>query len=240
MSARTTRTRLLAASTIAVAAFALTACGTADGVRDEGASAGTHSSARPGDRGRTSGAATTARAAGTGTGAGTANGTGKTSGGTAASTAAGATGSAGSAGGTRTRHPACGAATTRTTATVVSRPLNHLLLTVTNKGSRTCDLTGYPIVRFGEAQAVPPVAEETHPQAVVTLAPGESGYAGVVLSAADGSGVHGYTARTLEVLFGDRGANGGARPALPAKGVYVDETLTVTYWQQDLDTALSY
>lgn len=148
----------------------------------------------------------------------------------------------GSAGGngSGTRNPACVAATTRTTATVVSRPLNHLLLTVTNKSSKNCDLTGYPIVRFSEAQSVPPVAEETHPQAVVTLAPGESGYAGVLLSAADGSGVHGYTAKTLEVYYGDQGRNGSARPALPAKGVYIDEKLTVTYWQQDLDTALSY
>ena len=122
-------------------------------------------------------------------------------------------------------------------ATVVSRPLNHLLLTVTNTGTRNCDLTGYPIARFGEAQSVPPVAEETHPQAVVTLAPGESGYAGVLLSAADGSGGNGYTAKTLQVGF-DKGR--GATPALPAKGVYVDDRLTVTYWQQTLDDALGY
>ncbi|MEU8795496.1 DUF4232 domain-containing protein [Streptomyces sp. NPDC048643] len=237
MSARTIRTRLLAASTIALTAFALTACGNGDGVRDEGPSAGARSSARPSE-----GAAggTTAKPAGTRTATGSTNGT-KGTGTTTGSKGTGATGSTGgSAGknGSGTRNPACVGATTRTTATVVSRPLDHLLLTVTNKGSKNCDLTGYPIVRFSEAQSVPPVAEETHPQAVVTLAPGESGYAGVLLSAADGSGVHGYTAKTLEVYFGDKG--GSARPALPAKGVYIDEKLTVTYWQQDLDTALSY
>lgn len=116
-------------------------------------------------------------------------------------------------------------------------PLNHLLLTVTNTGSKNCDLTGYPIARFGEAQSVPPVAEQTHPQAVVTLAPGESGYAGVLLSAGDGSGGNGYTAKTLVVGFA-KGAT--STPALPAKGVYVDDKLTVTYWQQSLDDALSY
>ncbi|MBB6419185.1 hypothetical protein HDC93_004787 [Streptomyces sp. AK010] len=29
-------------------------------------------------------------------------------------------------------------------------------------------------------------------------------------------------------------------PALPAKGVYYDSTLTVTYWLRDMDDALSY
>ncbi|MFG2453045.1 DUF4232 domain-containing protein [Streptomyces sp. NPDC048512] len=238
MSARTTRTRLLAASTIALAAFALTACGNGDGVRDEGPSAGARSSARPSEG--TAGG-TTAKPAGTRTTTGSTSGS-KNSGTTTGSKGTGGTGSTGGSAGGKggTRNPACVAATTRTTATVVSRPLNHLLLTVTNKSSKNCDLTGYPIVRFSEAQSVPPVAEETHPQAVVTLAPGESGYAGVLLSAADGSGVHGYTAKTLEVYYGDQGRNGSARPALPAKGVYIDEKLTVTYWQQDLDTALSY
>ncbi len=60
---------------------------------------------------------------------------------------------------TATRNPACNGANSKTTATEVSRPLNHLLLTVTNTGAKNCDLTGYPIARFGEAQSVPPVAE---------------------------------------------------------------------------------
>ncbi|MFE9810945.1 DUF4232 domain-containing protein [Streptomyces sp. NPDC005548] len=241
MSARTTRTRLLAVPAIALAAFALTACGNGDGVRDEGPSAGARSSARPDDQNRTTGGGTTAKPAGTGTTPGSTNGskgTGSTTGSKGTGSTTGSAGGSTGQNGGGTRNPACVGANTRTTATVVSRPLNHLLLTVTNKGSKTCDLTGYPIVRFSEAQSVPPVAEETHPQAVVTLAPGESGYAGVLLSAADGSGVHGYTAKTLEIYFGDKG--GSARPALPAKGVYIDEKLTVTYWQQDLDTALSY
>jgi hypothetical protein len=132
---------------------------------------------------------------------------------------------------------ACDGSNTRTAATEVTRPLNHILLTVTNTGSKSCDLVGYPAVRFDEAQAVPPVAEETRPQAVVTLSPGESGYAGVLLAAGDGSGAHGYTARHLEVFFH---SGRSAKPALPAKGVYVDENLTVTYWQSSLADALTY
>ncbi|MFB7248717.1 hypothetical protein CW362_31435 [Streptomyces populi] len=250
MSARTTRTRLLAATTVALAALALSACDNGKGVRSEGPGGGSStasgSSARPASP--TAGGGTTAKPADTGTGTGgsagrshakgSGSGTGSTGGATGGSAGKDGAGSkGGSPARTGTRNVACDGSDTRTTATVVSRPLNHLLLTVTNTGTRNCDLTGYPIARFGEAQSVPPVAEETHPQAVVTLAPGESGYAGVLLSAADGSGGNGYTAKTLEVGF-DKGR--GATPALPAKGVHVDDRLTVTYWQQSLDDALGY
>jgi hypothetical protein len=122
---------------------------------------------------------------------------------------------------------------------VVSRPLNHLLLTVTNTGSKNCDLVGYPAVRFTGAQSVPPVVEESKPQAVVTLAPGESGYAGVLLSMADGSGTDGYTAKTLAVFFNTTSTS-AARPSLPAKGVYIDNSLSVTYWQSDMADALAW
>jgi hypothetical protein len=123
-------------------------------------------------------------------------------------------------------------------ATVVSRPLNHLLLTITNTGSKNCDLTGYPAVRFDQAQSVPPAFEDSKPQAVVTLAPGESGYASVLLSAADGSGSHGHTAKSLAVSFG--GGASVARPSLPAKGVYIDDSIGVSYWQSTMADALAW
>ncbi|MFF1626631.1 DUF4232 domain-containing protein [Streptomyces sp. NPDC058272] len=241
MSARTARTRLLAATTVALAALALTACDNGQGVRDEGPSS---SASKPSTQpGRSSGSTSTGGAGGStakpagnsgtttgGTTGGTTNGS---TGGSTGKTTGGTTGGAGST----TRNTPCTGANTKTTATEVTRPLNHLLLTVTNTGSKNCDLTGYPKARFSEAQAVPPVAEETHPQAVVTLAPGESGYAGVLLSGGDGSGANGYTAKTLTISF-DSGST--ARAALPAKGVYVDDKLTVTYWQQSLDDALTY
>ncbi|MFE4998706.1 DUF4232 domain-containing protein [Streptomyces mirabilis] len=236
MSARTARTRLLAATTVALAALALTACDNGKGVRDEGPSAASHSSSQP--TASTADGGTTAKPAGE-TGGSTAAPKKTTTPGTTTAGTSGGSGSAGKNGGgtTTTRNPACNGANTKTTATEVSRPLNHLLLTVTNTGAKNCDLTGYPIARFGEAQSVPPVAESTHPQAVVTLTPGESGYAGVLLSAADGSGSNGYTAKTLVVGFA-KGSS--ATPALPAKGVHVDDKLTVTYWQQSLDDALAY
>jgi hypothetical protein len=119
-----------------------------------------------------------------------------------------------------------------------------MLLTVTNTGSTTCYLYNYPALQFTGAQAVPPAIDDSHPQAVVTLDPGESGYASVQLSATDGSGTNGYTAKTLAVHFYGRSGTGSvgaaAHPALPAKGLYIDSTLTTTYWQQTMDDALNW
>ncbi|MEU6848412.1 DUF4232 domain-containing protein [Actinacidiphila alni] len=138
----------------------------------------------------------------------------------------------------------CDGSNTKTVAAPIARPVNHLLLTVTNTGSRTCFLYAYPALRFGEAQAVPPAIEDSHPQAVVTLDPGESGYASVRLSAGDGTGTHGRTEHSLTVYFYDRTLSastpGPAQPPLPAKGVHIDDSLTTTYWQQSLSDALTW
>ncbi|MEU3282037.1 DUF4232 domain-containing protein [Streptomyces antibioticus] len=227
---RIRRTRSLLAVT-ALTALALTACENGTGTRDEGASAlpGTPSASASASAAPTGGSTTTP--------AKVDNRDGNKSG-----------TKDNAKGGSKTPAPAtrvlCNGSTTRVTARPVPRPLNHMLLTVTNTGSRTCDLTYYPVLRFDEMQWVPRAAEETHPQAVVSLAPGESGYAGVLLSAADGSGDGGTTAEKLTVAFqgmtpnSDGGAS--ATPALPAEGVYYDSSLTVTYWQQDREGALSW
>lgn len=138
----------------------------------------------------------------------------------------------------------CEGSNTRTVATLVQSPLNHMLLTVTNTGSRRCYLYTYPALRFAGAQAVPPVIEASIPQAVVTLDPGESGYASVTLSAGDGSGSNGRTEKSLTVYFQGRSGNGSvgasARPSLPATGVYIDDSLKTTYWQQSMASALAW
>ncbi|MZD55423.1 DUF4232 domain-containing protein [Streptomyces sp. SID5606] len=123
------------------------------------------------------------------------------------------------------------------TAANAPRPINHLLLTATNTGSKTCALPPYPAARFGEAQSVPPVAESSKPQALTTLAPGESGYAGVRLSSGDGSGENGYETDSLAIPFEDGSI---ATVKLPSGGVYVDTALTVTYWQTSAANALEY
>ncbi|MFD0066528.1 DUF4232 domain-containing protein [Streptomyces sp. NPDC056690] len=233
------RVRLLtAAATVALAALSLTACDNGGGVRDEGASQQPSKSApADGDNGKDTSAGSTTDDR-TGTGTGTANG----------ATATKPKPRPASTGRTNptasTSRVTCNGSTVKVTAQSVSRPVNHMLLTVTNTGSKRCDLYGYPAVRFGEAQSVPPVIEDSQPQAVVSLPPGQSAYAGVALSGGDdGGGSNGRTEKTLEVFFQGRNTNDGgpgAKAALPAKGAYIDDSLKVTYWQQSMSDALAW
>ncbi|MBJ6633996.1 DUF4232 domain-containing protein [Streptomyces sp. I5] len=249
---RTSRLQLLAAAGVAVASLALTACQDGTGTRDEGASASQPVASAPSDA---SSQAPEESASGSGGNGSTANGSTGSGGDTAGSgesgSGSGSKGSSagkGSAPGGSDDAPAtfnpCNGSNTSVSAAPVSRPVNHMLITVKNTGSKNCDLTYYPVLRFDEMQWVPQPVEESKPQAVVTLAPGESAYAGVLLSAADGSGTGGATGKKLTVGFQGRTPNsdGGpaAIPSLPAAGVYYDSSLTVTYWQSSTDDALTY
>ncbi|MEU1365886.1 DUF4232 domain-containing protein [Streptomyces sp. NPDC005803] len=165
----------------------------------------------------------------------------------------GSSSGSGSAGGTSTDKPqgddeavqvACTGANTKLTMTQVQRPINHMLLTMTNTGSKACNAYFYPYLRFGEAQSVPNTVEDSKPQAVRTINPGESVYTGVMTSAADGSGSNGYSTKDLSVSFQNRAGNSdgtGSAVTVPlAKSVYVDSSLSVTYWQTSMDDALQY
>jgi hypothetical protein len=225
MSARTTRIHLLAATAITIATLALTACNSDDDTQDEGAS------------GTPAETANEEETTGGGQNADQDNGqnadqdNGQDSGQDDDSGSGDDSGSS--------LNGQCDGSNTETTVSEVSRPLNHLLVTVTNTGSESCDLLDYPMLRFEEAQSVPPVFEDSKPQSVVTLAPGDSGYASVLLAAADGSGENPVTADSLEIFFGAENDN-SATPPLPEGGVSFDETLTVTYWQQEMDDALTW
>ncbi|QER84844.1 DUF4232 domain-containing protein [Streptomyces tendae] len=252
---RTSRLHLLAAAGVTVATLALTACQDGTGTRDEGASAARPAATAGTDTSSPSPAESASRGAGTDANGGSAN-EGSPNGGSGTGVD---TSGKGDSGGGRTGQgtkdekgsgdaPAtftsCNGSNTAVSAQPVSRPVNHMLITVENTGTMNCNLTYYPVLRFDEMQWVPQPVEESKPQAVVTLAPGESAYAGVLLSAADGSGSGGATGKKLAVGFQGRTPNssGGpsAIPALPAKGVYYDSTLTVTYWQYSMDDALTY
>ncbi|WNE97990.1 DUF4232 domain-containing protein [Streptomyces luomodiensis] len=238
---RNSRTRLLtAAATVAIAAFSLTACGEdGSGVRSEGASSSSASSSQEDAK---------TNATGSKSDTDVSSESGKRS-----QTGGSDSGDSGDSGASATKDTkdaddaegvTCQGSNTKTVAAPLNRPVNHMLLTVTNTGSSNCYLYNYPAVQFGEAQSVPPVIEDSKPQAVVTLAPGESGYASVNLSAADGSGTNGHTVKSLTVYFQGRTADedvpSAAHPSLPAKGVYVDDSLKVTYWQQSMDDAISW
>ena len=118
-----------------------------------------------------------------------------------------------------------------------------MLLTVTNTGSKACNAFYYPFLKFGEAQSVPAGPSRTASRRPSSPSPpGESAYAGVTTSSADGSGTGGYSTQDLAVGFQDRnsGAAGGMVDVPLGKDVYVDSTLTVTYWQSEMDNALMY
>ncbi|MEU3899487.1 DUF4232 domain-containing protein [Streptomyces sp. NPDC045251] len=233
MSTRTARrTRLFAATTVALAALALTACESGDS-SDTGAPAPSSSTPAGGN----SEQPPAGNEAGDGTEANGSKGTNGSADTPDEGSAAGESDAASDSDSDSDLPGKCSAADVKITATKVARPINHLLLTATNTGSKTCMLPPYPAARFGEAQAVPPVAEATKPQSLTGVEPGKSGYAGVVLSAGDGSGENGYETNTLTVPFEDGSI---ATVALPAGGVYVDSALTVTYWQTDMDAALGH
>ncbi|MEV5182338.1 DUF4232 domain-containing protein [Streptomyces werraensis] len=249
---RTSRLQLLAAAGVAVASLALTACQDGTGTRDEGASdtqpvasapSGASSQAPEESASGSGGNGSTANGSGSNGSGGEAAGSGDSGSGSKGSSAGKGTASGGSDDAPATFNP-CNGSNTSVSAAPVSRPVNHMLITVKNTGSKNCDLTYYPVLRFDEMQWVPQPVEESKPQAVVTLAPGESAYAGVLLSAADGSGSGGATGKKLAVGFQGRTPNsdGGpaAIPSLPAAGVYYDSSLTVTYWQYSMDDALTY
>lgn len=233
-----------------LAALALTACDDGTGTQDEGAArpaASATASTAPATDAPATGSARTSGTPGTADTGGTSGGSngGESEPGTGKATGHTPGKSTGRTAGKGT--PArvfCHGGNTTVTARPVPRPLNHLLVTVENTGSKPCDLTYHPVLRFDAMQWAPRPVADSKPQAVTTLAPGEKGYAGVSLSAADGSGEAGTTGRELTVGFQGRTPNsdGGptAIPALPAGGVYYDSTLTVTYWLRDMDDALSY
>lgn len=151
---------------------------------------------------------------------------------------------AGRGGNATVGHTACDAAKVRIAATVLTRPVNHLLLTATNTSGAPCDLHFSPDLRFDDAPSPLPALPASKPQAVVTLAPGASGYAGVLTSSADGSGRHGRMMTSLSVSLPGRdgkGSIGGPTAVeLPGGAAYVDDSAWVTYWRADLSEATAW
>ncbi|MGA5573809.1 DUF4232 domain-containing protein [Streptomyces koyangensis] len=141
-----------------------------------------------------------------------------------------------------TKTTSCTAKGTKVTVTDAPRPINHLLIKATNTSDTTCHLYYAPYLRFDQAQSAVPFIEESKPQAVVTLAPGESGYAGVLTSTPDGS--HPYDATSLTLYYAARSGQGStgapSHPALPFDSVRVDSSNAVTYWQTSAADALMW
>ncbi|GAA2724536.1 MULTISPECIES: DUF4232 domain-containing protein [Streptomyces] len=125
----------------------------------------------------------------------------------------------------------------------VSRPINHALLVATNTGSAPCNAVRAPFVGFDDSQYVLGSLEASAPQAVVTLQPGQSAYAGIKTSTADDSANWGYFAKTARISLDTGDGSGGSTSTvtvrLPQK-TWIDDTAWVTYWQTDAESALSW
>src|SRR5689334_10182100 len=72
----------------------------------------------------------------------------------------------------------CTGGNTKVVVTKLTRPANHWLITATNTGRNLCNAYYAPFLGFEHDQSTTAVIEGSQPQAVVTLAPGESAYAG--------------------------------------------------------------
>ncbi|MFE9253284.1 DUF4232 domain-containing protein [Streptomyces sp. NPDC007088] len=133
----------------------------------------------------------------------------------------------------------CTVANSKIRMSVPSRPINHLLLTLTNESGKRCYAYGAPYLGFDGDQSSAPWIEDSRPQAVVTLEPGEHAYASVLLS---GDGDHGRKAKEMKLAMSGRamaGSVGGlATTPVPGGSVYVDDDLAVSFWQTDAATAL--
>ncbi|MFF1836114.1 DUF4232 domain-containing protein [Streptomyces sp. NPDC058231] len=238
------RTTALAATAL-LAALSLTACSGDDGDSSDNGKAG--SSASAADATGKQSSSPTAAPDKDGTDADSDSGTGSTSGNSAAPAKSGGkntTGSTDQAGSTKTSTPVtCVGENTKITVSKVSRPINHLLLTMTNTGSRTCYAYYAPKLRFDDAQAVFPILDDSKPQAVVTLQPGQSAYAAIGLAGEDDQ-KNLHKATRLGVHFSSKNPAGdtGTAPAeltLPADTYWGDNGF-VTYWQTEMADALTY
>ncbi|MEU2874339.1 DUF4232 domain-containing protein [Streptomyces olivoreticuli] len=159
---------------------------------------------------------------------------------TAAALAGTATQAQAAPAGDPTAVPACSFQDTKATVQDLQTPINHHLLTLTNTGDSRCIAYGAPWTTFGARQDLAGVVEDSQPQSTVVLDPGQSAYAGILLSSAEGS--DGHRAANIEVALSDRDGGeqrgGHVLPALP--DTWVDNTVRVTYWQSGVDDAVRY
>ncbi|MFE9123569.1 DUF4232 domain-containing protein [Streptomyces sp. NPDC007172] len=253
---RTTFRIAAAATTTLVAALALTACGGGSGSGDTKAgdkpaassvaTPATGDGQAPAANDSAGATAGDSRNSGSGTGSSGTGSSGTGSSGTGSGKHAGTPAKADgkptkkpSAGG-RTVDTPCTGANVKLTATPVTRPINHILLTVTNTGKTLCNAYGAPSISFSkDAQSPVQIDRDTIPQAVVTLSPGASAYV-MVRTLGEDDGGKAYNADHVTVYFHGRSGNESTGPsayaALSKSVAVVDSQAMATYWQSDLST----
>ncbi|GAA2958664.1 MULTISPECIES: DUF4232 domain-containing protein [Streptomycetaceae] len=217
------RTTVLAATTAAVLALALTACGD-NGTGTKSAGAATDGSAPA------SSSATPAQNAGAAKDSGTAQaGTSDKAGGTR--TAAGTKGTSGSS----SSAPLCTTKDLKIGAELQDGPpYTHIVLTAKNSSGHSCRMEGFPEIRFLEnARGTVPAVAKSKPAAPVVLEAGAPAYALVKLS----DGGMDEDVETVKDFSVTLQGNGGMAivKAPGAEGISVDPAVWATgYWTYEL------
>ncbi|WP_436790041.1 DUF4232 domain-containing protein [Yinghuangia sp. YIM S10712] len=119
----------------------------------------------------------------------------------------------------------------------------HLLITVQNAGSTTCNLYRYPYVLLGNGQAPAPVIEDSDPDPgmPVTLAPGDEAYAAMVLNGPMDEYEVNSISLTLQGSTSGSTAGGPVDVPMPgATPLYANDFQRVTYWTTAPGFALDF
>ncbi|MEU6209809.1 DUF4232 domain-containing protein [Streptomyces sp. NPDC047023] len=119
---------------------------------------------------------------------------------------------------------------------------SKLLLTAANKGTKSCLLTAYPVLRVKDGNGrLVAVFENSRPAAPVVLEPGKEAYAGLLLR----QGAKSAGTLTTDLALAPHGQDPqentgeGTLLELPTGGVYMDAKARVTYWQSTSESAAS-
>jgi hypothetical protein len=109
--------------------------------------------------------------------------------------------------------------------------VRHLMLVATNTSAKRCDVANYPEVTLGDAKRPAPVKAGTDSGEVITVAPGEQAYAGVL---ATGGQMDTYTVKFIAVSLGSPGGEAPAptavRVKMPVTSFEADDGQLVTSW----------
>ncbi|MGW0661039.1 DUF4232 domain-containing protein [Streptodolium elevatio] len=119
----------------------------------------------------------------------------------------------------------------------------HLLITVQNAGSTTCDLYRHPYILLGNGRAPAPVIEDSDPDpgVPVTLAPGKEAYAAMVLNGPMDE--YEVTSISLTLQGSAPGSKAGGPIDVPMPGatpLYANDFQRVTYWTTAPGYALDF
>ncbi|MGW2225237.1 DUF4232 domain-containing protein [Streptomyces formicae] len=131
----------------------------------------------------------------------------------------------------------CTAALTR--ASVADDPEGDLMLTVTNTSGAPCTAYGAPRLTFGGSSSAVAPSRDTAPKAPVTIGPGGSAYAGILMAWEPDDFV---TVDTGSLIFAADGKGHGTAGepvtvALPGRTPYEELDAEVTYWQRTREEA---